>query len=151
MTNERAPSVLWEVGMDLTNYPGGANTNVIPGGATENGMLLWQNVVNEAYGTQGGLDGIAAHEDEYLGVVVGNQFGTNANTINVATGTVGVEEGGGSSTGSTHETLVALEHQLQNEQEEVGNEIRLVGNVHTSWAVQQPQGISNDVFCQYII
>ncbi|XP_033139774.1 uncharacterized protein LOC117133063 [Brassica rapa] len=92
ITQAQAPSVFWDVGMDLLNYPTHGPTEGITGEGVENTMRFWQDVANE---------GFACPEGLHVNDPPGNQ-NMGVGEPNAATD----DNGGGSSTGSTHAPLV---------------------------------------------
>ncbi|CAN6886077.1 unnamed protein product [Brassica oleracea] len=92
ITQAQSPSVFWDVGMDLLNYPTHGPTVGITGERVENTMRFWEDVANE---------GFACPEGLHVNDPPGNQ------NVGVAEANAATDDhGSGSSTGSTHATLV---------------------------------------------
>ncbi|CDY66388.1 BnaCnng50680D [Brassica napus] len=92
ITQAQAPSVFWDVGMDLLNYPTHGPTVGITGEGVENTMRFWEDVANEGFACPEGLHVNDPPGNQNVGVAEAN--------------TATDDHGGGSLTGSTHATLV---------------------------------------------
>ena len=113
ITQAQAPSVFWDVGMDLLNYPTHGPTVGITGERVENTMHFWEDVANE---------GFACPEGLHVNDPPGNQ------NVGVAEANAATDDhGGGSSTGSTHATLVPTD---------VGEQVRTNEMVEEQSAIQ---------------
>ncbi|CAN7017433.1 unnamed protein product [Brassica rapa subsp. trilocularis] len=120
-----APPIFWDVGMNVVDYTARRGSPLPTEARVENGMMFWEGLANEEEALAGEMNVVMEAENLNVGVAVGvtDNIALANNVVTPTVEAVRVDDGGGSSTGSTDLILTTGRHQVKLPNNvQVGNE-----------------------------
>ncbi|CDY31762.1 BnaA04g16980D [Brassica napus] len=120
-----APPIFWDVGMNVVDYTARRGSPLPTEARVENGMMFWEGLANEEEALAGETNVVMEAENLNVGVAVGvtDNIALANNVVTPTVEAVRVDDGGGSSTGSTDLILTTGRHQVKLPNNvQVGNE-----------------------------
>ncbi|KAF3494643.1 hypothetical protein DY000_02056949 [Brassica cretica] len=120
-----APPIFWDVGMNVVDYTARRDSPLPSEARVENGMMFWEGLANEEVTLAGETNVVMEAENLNVGVEVGvtDNIALANNVVTPTAEAVRVDDGGGSSTGSTDLILTTGRHQVKLPNNvQVGNE-----------------------------